>query len=145
MRWPFGPPHLTLKQKQKTKHKKQKTKNKKQKTKKAKEKTKTQKNIIKTRKTSKTPKYPKRSFSVISQSFLFWWGSKISLLWQLGQKSAHPKNAIKLGLQQSIFWEKRCAWQNGHFWTKKPKTKDSSYQFFLFLLKNKKLLSNFYF
>ena len=58
VRWPFGPPHMTLKPSKK-KHKQQKHEKPK------KEKTKKRKN------TRKTKKYSKMSFSIISQIFLF--------------------------------------------------------------------------
>ena len=58
MRWPFGPPHLTLKPSKKTQKQK-----KKKKTKKTKTKTETIKN-------TKIPKN-KKNFSVISENFLF--------------------------------------------------------------------------
>ena len=68
MRWPFGPPHLTLKKKQKTKNKKKK------------------------KKTRKTKKYSKMSFSVISQNFLFWGGCpKFPFFDNLAQKARTPK------------------------------------------------------
>ena len=60
MRWPFGPPHLTLKPSKKNK-KKKKTKKKKKK----------QKKENKGQKNKEITKIPKKSFSVISQFFLF--------------------------------------------------------------------------
>ena len=63
MRWPFGPPHLTLKPSKKNKT--QKTKNKKKQNKKKHKRTKTKKEKV------KNTKIPKKSFSVISQNFLF--------------------------------------------------------------------------
>ena len=79
MRWPFGPPHLTLKPSKKNKkwHKKQ-TKKKKQKTKKSK----------------KTQKYQKKSFSVINQNFFFSWGGvqKLPFLTTWPRKRAPPKH-----------------------------------------------------
>ena len=62
MRWPFGPPHLTLKPSQKNKE----TKNKKQSKTKNRKKKKQKKG-----KKQKNTKMPKKSFSVISQIFLF--------------------------------------------------------------------------
>ena len=59
MRWPFGPPHMTLKPSKKNTKKNNKTK-KKQKKKKRK-------------KTRKNKKYSKMSFSVISENFLLFW------------------------------------------------------------------------
>ena len=90
MRWPFGPPHLTLKPSKKEKAKKQKNK-----------KTKKQKKENKGKTTQPQKKtIPKKSFSVISQFFLFffWWVSKISLFDNLAKKGAHPKNTIKIGV-----------------------------------------------
>ena len=122
MRWPFGPPHLTLKPSKKTEKTNQnKKKNKKQ----------------------KNTKIPKMSFPVISQVFLcFWWVSKISLFWQLGPKSAHPKNTIKI--QQSIFEEQMCVTKRPFLDKKKPQFRNSSYQFvfasfFLATTKNPKI------
>ena len=126
MRWPFGPPHLTLKPSKKKKTKKQK-KNKKKK---------------KSKQNKKTKKYQKMSFSVISQKFLiFWWVSKNSLFWQLGPENAHPQNTIKIGVSAHQFLKNSYASRNGHFWTKKPKSRNSSYHFFLpifFSFNNKK-------
>ena len=89
MRWPFGPPHLTLKPSQKNtkrKHKKEK-------------------------------KYQKRaSQSSVNFFFSFWWVSKISLFWQLGQKSAHPKNTIKIGVSENNFLKSSSESRNRHFW-----------------------------
>ena len=59
MRWPFGPPHMTLKPSKK-KHKKN---NKPKKNKKRK----------KEKKTRKNKKYSKMSFSVIRENFLPFW------------------------------------------------------------------------
>ena len=50
---------------------------------------------------------------------VFWWVSKMSLFWQLGPKSTHPKNTIKIGVSARHFLKSRCASRNGHFWTKK--------------------------
>ena len=81
MRWPFGPPHLTLKPfKKNTKTKKQRKQKKKQKNKKNKKKQK------------KQQKYPKISFSVISQIFLFLGGfAKFPFFDTLAQKARTQK------------------------------------------------------
>ena len=47
------------------------------------------------------------------------WVSKISLFWQLGPKSAHQKNTIKIGVSANFFLENTYASRNGHCWTKK--------------------------
>ena len=115
MRWPFGPPHMTLKPSKKKHKKQQKKKNKKRK------------------KKQEKPKNTKKwAFQLSVKIFFFFgWVSKISLYWQLGPKSAHPKNTIKIGVSGPLFLENRCASRNGHFWTKKPKFINSSYHFFL--------------
>ena len=102
MRWPFGPPHLTLKPSQQKNQKKQIKKQKQNKNKKTskeglgpsevalratshdpstlqkkhqqkKTKQKKQKKIKKEKKTRKNKKYSKMSFSVISENFLLFW------------------------------------------------------------------------
>ena len=86
MRWPFGPPHLTLKPSKK----KQKRTNKK-KTKKRKEKKKLKKQG-KRKPPKKTAKIPKNSFSVISQIFPFVGGfSKFPFFDTLAQKARTQK------------------------------------------------------
>ena len=108
VRWPFGPPHLTLINPPKKQ----------------------------TRKTQKKKRSLKKHFSVISQ-IIFWWGSNMSLFWQLGQKSAHPKNTIKIGVSATHVLKNRCASRNGHLWT--PKTQNRKFQLsFLFFVNNKK-------
>ena len=64
MRWPFGPPHLTLKPSKKNTKTKKQTKQQKKTKKRKNKKKKPQK---------KTAKIPKNSFSVISQMFPFFW------------------------------------------------------------------------
>ena len=134
MRWPFGPPHLTLKpsnkkhQKKKNKQNKTKQKNKKKKKKEAPPK--------------KQQKHQKIAFQLSVKFFLFLgWLFKVSLFWHLGPESAHPKNTIKIGVSGPLFLESRCASRNGHFWTKKPKIYKFQLSFFLpifFSFKNKK-------
>ena len=120
MRWPFGPPHLTLKPSKKTtKTKKQKKKNKPKKRQKRKPK-------------NKTAKIPKNSFSVISQFFPFLgWLFKNSLFLHLGPKNLNPKNTIKIEVLGPFFLKSCCASRNGHFWTKKPKIYKFQLSFFL--------------
>ena len=105
MRWPFGPPHLTLKPSKKTK--KQKTK-KNQKQKKQKKKTKERE------KNPKTQKWQKKSFSVISQIFpFFWWVSKISFFDNLAKKRAPQKHYKNRGFSNPF--------SGNQFWvTKRP-------------------------
>ena len=82
MRWPFGPPHPTLKpSKKKQKNKKNKKKKKTNKKKQKKE-----------RKSKKHKNTKKKSFSVISQNFLFLGGCpKIAFFDNLAQKTRTPK------------------------------------------------------
>ena len=74
--------------------------------------------------------------------FCFWWVSKISLCWQLGQKTAHPQNTIKIwGFSKGFFEKQICV-------TKRPlldqKTQNQKFQLslffclFLLLFNNKK-------
>ena len=135
MRWPFGPPHLTLKPSNK-KHQKNKKKNKQKKTK--------QKNKKKEKKEAKkkTAKTPKNSFSVISQIFPFFWVAfqNFPFLTPWPRKRAPKKHYKNRGFR-AFFLESRCASRNGHFWTKKPKIYKFQLSFFLpifFSFKNKK-------
>ena len=122
MRWPFGPPHLTLKPSKKRK-----------KTKPPKNHKKTQK-----RKTNKehvkTQKYQKKGFSVISQNFLFWGGvQKFPFLTTWPRKRA-PKEHYKNWGFSKAFWKNSYASRNGHFWTKKPYPEIPDHFFGSFLL-----------
>ena len=93
MRWPFGPPHLTLKPSKK--NKKNKTKSNKNKQKKEKPR----------KKKKKTQKIQKKSFSVISQNFPFLTGyPKIAFFDTLAQKTRTPKHYKNRGF--SLFWKK---------------------------------------
>ena len=81
-------------------------------------------------KTRKSKKYSKMSFSVISQNFSsFGWVSKISPFWQLGPKSAHPQNTIKIGFQQTSFWKEHMRHETAIFGPK-TKSRNSSYHSF---------------
>ena len=116
MRWPFGPPHLTLKPSKKNTPKKKKQKKKKKKKKKP---------------PKKTAKTPKNSFSVISQFFPFLgWLLKISLFLHLGPESLNLKNTIKIGVSGPFFLKSSCVSRNGRFWTKKPKIYKFQLSFF---------------
>ena len=131
MRWPFGPPHLTLKPSKKKQNKKQKQKLNPPKKAPKNKKTKKQKKQKKKKKSNKTQKYQKKSISVISQNFLCFGGGgvqKLPFLTTWPRKRAPPKHYKNRGF--SLFFEKRYASRNGHFWTKKPKSRNSSYHFF---------------
>ena len=99
MRWPFGPPHLTLTpSKKKTKNKKQK-----QKTKKQTKKTKKQEKVKKHKNTKK------ELFSYQSNFSFFGGGvSKNCLFWLLGPENAHPQNTIKIGVSAYFLKKKLC-------------------------------------
>ena len=135
MRWPFGPPHLTLKpskiksKKNKTKQKQNKKTNKeglgpsevalratshdpstlqkKQKTKNNKTK---KKEPTKTKKTRKNQKYSKMSFSVISENFLFFWlgVQNIPFFTTWPKKRAHKKHYKNRGFRPPFFGKQLC-------------------------------------
>ena len=134
MRWPFGPPHLTLKPSKKKKKRNKKQKKKQKKTNK--------KNQKKERKSKKTQKYQKKSFSVISQNFLLFWVGvqKLPFFDNLAQKMRTQKHYKNRGFSL-FFLEKSYASRNGHFWTKKTQIHKFQLSFFFasfFSFKNKK-------
>ena len=112
MRWPFGPPHLTLKPSKtenKTKNKKTKEKNKKHK--------KNQKN-----------------FSVISQIFPFLVGVQNFPFLTTWPTKRAPQNTIKIGVSATHFVESSSESRNSHSWTKNQIQKFQSSFFCLFLV-----------
>ena len=118
MRWPKGPPHLTLKPskiKQKQKQKLQKTQK-------------------KNKKHKKTPQ--NELFKYQSIFCFFWWVSKISLFWQLGPKSPPP---LKIGVSATHFLKTDLRHKTAIFGPQNPKTRNSSYHFlpFFFSFNNK--------
>ena len=138
MRWPFGPPHLTLKPSTKTKNKKQNTKKNKNKKKQPtppppppQKKTK-KKRRNKEPKKRKTAKIPKKSFSVISHFFPFLVGVHNFLFLTPWPKKHTPKQHYKNRGFSKFFLEKQmCV-------TKRPffgqKTQIQKFQLsFLFL------------
>ena len=145
MRWPFGPPHLTLKPSKKDKTQKKTKKNKtKNNTKKPK------KNQNKERKRKNT-KIPKKSFSVISQIFLsFWQGiQELPFLTPWPRKRA-PKNTMKIWVSAYFFWKEVMRHETAIFGQKKPNSEIPVIIFFLpfFLFqkqKNTKICWNPYF
>ena len=127
MRWPFGPPHLTLKPSKKNpKNKKTKKTTKKQERKEGKK---------------ETAKIPKNSFSIISQIFPFLVGfQNLPFLTSWPKKRASKKH-YKNWVSSTFFLKSRCASRNGHFWNKKPKVINFNYHFFgpiFFSFNNKK-------
>ena len=129
MRWPFGPPHLTLKPSKKSK-KKNNNKNKKTK-KQKKNKQKKQKKKEKVKKHKNTPKI---AFQLFSQNFFFGGVSKNCLFWQLGPENAHPQNTIKIGFQPIFFFEKKLCVTKRPFLDKKNPNPEISVIIFFCLL-----------
>ena len=140
MRWPFGPPHLTLKLKP-SKKKTKKTK---------KYKTKKKKTKKKQRQSKKHKNTKKRAFQLSVKIFFFGGVSKYCLFRQLGPENAHPQNTIKIGVS-AYFFLKSYASRNGHFWTKKTQIQKFQLSFFFFCFfslsttKNTKISWNPYF
>ena len=86
MRWPFGPPHLTLKPSKKRTKKNKETKK------------------------TKNTKQPKKNFSVINQNCLFLGGGgpKIVFLTTWPRKRAPPKHSQNRGFSLFFFEKKLC-------------------------------------
>ena len=126
MRWPFGPPHLTLKPSKKNKKQRKQTKTKNKKT--------NQKSKKKKRKSKKTQKYQKELFRYQSKFSIFCGGvQKLPFLTTWPRKCAPPKHYKNWGF--SLFFEISYASRNGHFWTKKAQIQKVQLSFFLpFLL-----------
>ena len=117
MRWPFGPPHLTLKPSKKTtKTKKQKKINQKKPKKEAKK---------------KQQKYQKIAFQLSVNFFLFWGGFSKIPFFTPWPKKPEPKKHYKNRGFRPFFLKSCCASRNGHFWTKKPKIYKFQLSFFL--------------
>ena len=122
MRWPFGPPHLTLKPSKK-KHKKKQNKNNTKKT----QKTKTKKEKVKN---TKIPK--KELFSYQSKFSFFLTGyPKIAFFDTLAQKARTQKHYKNRGFSLFFFGKKLCV-------TKRPfldkKTQIQKFQLSFFFL-----------
>ena len=128
MRWPFGPPHLTLKPSNKKNTKTQKHKN--TKTNKKTKKQKRNKNKIKKEAQKKLQNYQKIAFQLSVNFFLFWVAFQNFPFLHLGPKNLNPKNTIKIGVLGPFFLKSCCASRNGHFWTKKPKIYKFQLSFF---------------
>ena len=105
MRWPFGPPHLTLKPSKKTKHKKQtKKKHTQKKNTKKPKKTTTKKEKVKN---TKIPK--KELFSYQSKFSFFLTGyPKIAFFDTLAQKTRTQKHYKNRGFSLFFFGKKLC-------------------------------------
>ena len=124
MRWPFGPPHLTLKPSKKNKTKKKqknKTKNKK----------KNKKKKNQERKSKKHKNTKKRAFQLSVKIFFFWQGiQKLPFLTPWPRKRA-PKNTIKIGVSAYLFWKKVMRHETAIFGQKKTQIQKFQLSFFL--------------
>ena len=58
---------------------------------------------------------------------------KFPFFWQLGPKSAHPKNTIKIGVSGPFFWKADVRHETAIFGPQKPKFINSGYHFFCLL------------
>ena len=144
MRWPFGPPHLTLKPSKKNKTKKTK--------KKTKQKTTQKKKKNQERKRKKKHKNTKKRAFQLSVKIFFFFDrvSKDCLFLTPWPRKRAPKNTIKIGVSACFFWKEVMRHETAIFGQKKPKFRNSSYHFFscLFSLsktKNTKISWNPYF
>ena len=104
MRWPFGPPHLTLKPSQKKKKKKQ-NKNKKKTSKKVTNQNKGKKGEKGEKRQGKPKNTKNRAFSYQSKFSVFILGVPKFPFLRTWPKNRAPKNTIKIGFQQAIFWK----------------------------------------
>ena len=121
MRWPFGPPHLTLKPSKTKQKKNKKTKN-------------TKKNKKKNKKRNTHKNTKKELFSYQSIFSLFFGGCpKFPFLTPWPKKRA-PKKHYKNRCFSKFFLKSSCASRNGQFWTKKTQTRNSSYHCFCLFL-----------
>ena len=127
VRWPFGPPHLTLKPSQ------QNTKNK------TKENTKKNQKYKKKTKNGCQSKLKKKYIYIYVFFYwcIFWWGSKSSLFWQLDQKSVHPKNILEIWGFSKAFIRKADMRHETAIFGQKTKSRNSSYHFLPFFSFNK--------
>ena len=123
MRWPFGPPHLTLKPSNKKHQKKKKQKKNKQKNQKKKEKKEDQKNNSKNTKKWLFSYQSNFSFFLVAfQNFPF--------LTSWPRKPEPQKHYKNRGFK-CFFLETSCVSRNGRFWTKKTKIYKFQLSFFL--------------
>ena len=112
MRWPFGPPHLTLKPSKKNKEQKNKKPIKRKEAKKRKQRTKKQRNYRNTKKELFSYQSNFSSFGVGVPNFPF------LTTWP---KKRAPKNTIKIGVSASPFsWKTFLSHETAIFGQKKP-------------------------
>ena len=95
-----------------------------------------QNEIRKKQKHRNTP--PPKSFSIISKNCLFLVGVQNFPFLTTWSKKRTPKKTIAIRVSATHFLKNGYASRNGHFWTKKPKTRNSSYHFLFFSSFNNK-------
>ena len=135
MRWPFGPPHLTLKPSKKNKTTNEKI-----------EERERERDIEKTNKEyekqSKNTKIPKMSFQLSFNFFLFLVGVQNFPFLTTWSKTRAPPNTIKIGgVSEKKLLKNNYASRNGHLWTQKTKLQKFQLSFILsvfFSFNNKK-------
>ena len=141
MRWPFGPPHLTLKPSKKNKKKQQKNKNKKEKKTKKKTTKKQKKKKNQERKRKKHKNTKKRAFQLSVKIFFFLTGyPKIAFFDTLAQKTRTQKHYKNRGFSL-FFWKKVMRHETAIFGQKKTQIQKFQLSFFFlpfFSFKNKK-------
>ena len=163
MRWPFGPPHLTLKpSKKRTKTKTNKeglgpsevalrpphlTLKPSKKTTKNKNKNKMKKMKRMKKKGKRTRQTKKWAFQLSVMIFFFGGVSRNSFFLTTWPRKRAPPKHYKIGVSAYQFLKNSYGSRNGHFWTKKPKSRNSSYHFFwlfssLSITKNTKICWN---
>ena len=133
VRWPFGPPHLTLKPSKKNTKKTKKKETKKK---------------TKNRKTKKYAKIPKKAFQLSVILFFFGVDVQIFPFLTTWPKKPAPKNTKNIGVQQPIFGKQFCLTKQP-FLDKKPNPEIPVIVFFSFIFsfnnKNTKISWNPYF
>ena len=147
MRWPFGPPHLTLKPSKKNKTKKTKKKTKQKTTQKKK-----QKKEKPRKKKKKTQKYQKRPFQLSVKIFFFFWQGiqKLPFFDTLAQKTRTQKHYKNRGFSLFFFGKKLCVTKRPFLDKKNPNSEIPVIIFFLAFFslsktKNTKICWNPYF
>ena len=121
MRWPFGPPHLTLKPSNKnTKKKKTKKKNKRPRKKRKKRRPKKQQQ-----------KHQKMAFQLSVKFFLFLVAFQNFPFLTSWPRKPEPQKHYKNRGFKCFFWKPVLSHETADFGPKKPKIINSSYHFFL--------------
>ena len=121
MRWPFGPPHLTLKPSNKKLQKNKKENKKKKQTKNKKKEKKEKKEKKRSPPKKKQQKHQKIAFQLSVKFFLFWVAfQNFPFLTSWPGKRAPRKHYKNRGFRAFFFGKQLCVTKRP-FWTKKPK------------------------